>query len=342
MYSGIQAATTGNSVAYNGIELRILQADSMVNTGLSGMDDDNIAFWTGGDYDMAKKGVTATLLKKDGSGFFANNLFNWNTSGSLNVGIFQVLDDRIIVNGANGDIIITNRAIDDVASKASKTITKNDRGTLSASNTNPFDNNTPSPYWLVAVSDTDVPLSNYNIACDVEINAHVKAASYSNEGRFSQASIVSDAYVEVESNGIIKAYDLGHISVKAIAEGYDREKSDDQKIKMIVPVSMEMEGNMLVRIGLKNTRIVTGAQQGLGKASASIIADLNVKAVSTIKETIIGNDGLLVRQDSENEVKIKRDQDRLAFSIKGLKRDIKAVQSKEIYIDSDNTLKWKP
>lgn len=56
-------------------------------------------------------------------------------------------------------------------------------------------------------------------------------------------------------------------------------------------------------------------------------------AVSITRETIIGNDGLYIRQDSSNEVKIWRDSEknRIAFSILGMATNVENVATGELY-----------
>lgn len=63
-------------------------------------------------------------------------------------------------------------------------------------------------------------------------------------------------------------------------------------------------------------------------------------AVSITRETIIGNDGLYIRQDSSNEVKIWRDNtnNRIAFSIAGMSTDKYSVPINGLYRNGEQMM----
>lgn len=63
-----------------------------ITAGMSGLDD-NILLFGGGSYQQALAEITPTLLKKDGSGHFANGEIKWDGSANMQIGVFQV--DRL-------------------------------------------------------------------------------------------------------------------------------------------------------------------------------------------------------------------------------------------------------
>lgn len=72
---------SGGLVAANIILLK--NALDQITGGLSGIDDDNIGFWTGGTYSDALANVAKIILRKDGSGQLAGGNLWWNILGQL-------------------------------------------------------------------------------------------------------------------------------------------------------------------------------------------------------------------------------------------------------------------
>lgn len=74
---------TGGIVATNLLMMK--DTDGGVTAGMSGIRNDNVAFWAGGGYDEAQNDEASIILKKDGSGHLANGNINWDVSGVLNI-----------------------------------------------------------------------------------------------------------------------------------------------------------------------------------------------------------------------------------------------------------------
>ena len=71
----------GGLVATNILLLK--NALEQITGGLSGIDDDNIGFWTGGNYNDAIAGLAKIILKKDGSGQLLGGLFKFTADNKL-------------------------------------------------------------------------------------------------------------------------------------------------------------------------------------------------------------------------------------------------------------------
>lgn len=146
IYAGIAGATAGNSVEYKGIMLQegnretayqsavkyltqaiegsteisgglvatnimlLKNALNEITGGLSGIDDDNIGFWTGGTYADALANIAKIILRKDGSGQLAGGSLSWDLLGQLLFGKVGDSETIKISTGAIPDLAeINNR-----------------------------------------------------------------------------------------------------------------------------------------------------------------------------------------------------------------------------------------
>lgn len=146
IYAGIAGATAGNSVEFKGIMLQegnretayqsavkyltqaiqgsteisgglvatnimlLKNALEQITGGLSGLDDDNIGFWTGGTYADALAGLAKIILRKDGSGQLAGGSLSWDLLGQLLFGKVGDSETIKISTGAIPDLAeINNR-----------------------------------------------------------------------------------------------------------------------------------------------------------------------------------------------------------------------------------------
>lgn len=78
----------GGLVATNVMLLK--DANGVVRGGMSGLADDNVGFWTGGDYQSALDSLCAILFRKDGSGQVAGGLIKFTKTGEFQMGTFEV------------------------------------------------------------------------------------------------------------------------------------------------------------------------------------------------------------------------------------------------------------
>ena len=85
----------------------IKNAMEAITGGLSGIDDDNIGFWTGGTYSEALANVAKIILRKDGSGQLAGGGIKWDALASL----VEFIGKITATSGKVGGFDIRNNAI---------------------------------------------------------------------------------------------------------------------------------------------------------------------------------------------------------------------------------------
>jgi hypothetical protein len=89
-----------------------------ITGGMSGLNSDNIGMWTGGTYAEALSNVAKTILRKDGSGQLAGGKINWDDSGSMNVGLFNIFSNLL----SSGNISFTSDALEDLSAIPGSTV----------------------------------------------------------------------------------------------------------------------------------------------------------------------------------------------------------------------------
>ena len=99
--------------------IQLRNAANAVTAGMSGLDGEgqNVFLWCGGTLDNAIKENVLSLIRRDGSGFFAGKKMKWGTDGSFQVGPFEVTDNSVIIDATgNGDnrIIITDQSMENL------------------------------------------------------------------------------------------------------------------------------------------------------------------------------------------------------------------------------------
>lgn len=142
---------TGGLLATNVLLMKTLAG--VITAGLSGLSNDNIAFWGGGTYQDALDAIAKIILRKDGSGQFAGGKILFTNDGDLSVGALGI--------DANGNLIIK-----DSGSVNRVLLTKNDITTLSAiesSTQNTTVNNAYNEY-------TGEGTQTYNLANTLTVN----------------------------------------------------------------------------------------------------------------------------------------------------------------------------
>jgi len=325
----LKAALTGSTeisgglVGTNVILLKTLAG--LITGGMSGLSNDNIGIWTGGTYQNAIDSLAKIILRKDGSGQLAGGKIFWDLLGALNVGIFQVRDDRVVVTGEDGSIVITPKEVGQVKSTASTYSGSSGYTQLGGYHTNPIVFG--DKYIINEVSSINSEESESKVSISYGIHSHVDAYSYDNSS--SLASYLHfQPIIEIlnDSNDVIGMSFLPAHGVSAFADGEygsDSTAFDDNSsvvINCTIPA-----GSFKVRLAL------TGGDNyfnGTGdiNGSSTVGSSMSFTAVSTTKETIIGSDGLYVRLDSSNELLIKKDSvsNKIAVSSKGASFDIPA------------------
>lgn len=144
IYAGVNNSTAGNSVEYKGIMLQegnkettyqmatkyltnvikngytdvyggllatnvifFKNALEQVTGGVSGLDEDNIGFWTGGTYLQALANTAKIILRKDGSGQLAGGGIKWNALATL----VEFVGKIIATSGQIGGLTISENSL---------------------------------------------------------------------------------------------------------------------------------------------------------------------------------------------------------------------------------------
>ena len=99
--------------------IQLRNAANAVTAGMSGLDGQgqNVFLWCGGTLQQAIAENVLSLIRRDGSGFFAGKKMKWGTDGSFQVGPFEVTDNSVIIDATgNGDnrIIITDQSMENL------------------------------------------------------------------------------------------------------------------------------------------------------------------------------------------------------------------------------------
>ena len=139
--------------------IKLRNQSNKENGGISGLSNDNVAFWSGGTYEEALNQAAGNsdnipvLITKDPNGL--NTKF----------GIFKIVEDGIEVSSSSGDskVLITSQSIDEVSViqkpisintfRSGYTISKNDtKGTVTLTPTTTKDKDNISRYVIYNVS----------------------------------------------------------------------------------------------------------------------------------------------------------------------------------------------
>lgn len=317
-------------------QLFMKDIDGNMRAGMSGVETDNIGAWFGGTYTDALANLANAIIKKDGSGYFAKGLFNWNTVGGLNVGVFSVLDDRIVVRGDSGNIIITNKTIQDVASE-SNTIRDVAKGEIECTTRN-------SPislhdYTFCSINQVVPVKSTYKLHIDIDLKAIVDIR-LPGAGQ-GYGNIRNEAYLEIESGGnLLRREYLGYFDLEVEIEDDETGSSDSKSSNIVKNFDYVdvFDTNLVVRVTLTNGQMIVNAPVS-SVSDAVISGGIIIEGISTTKETIVASDGFLVRQDSANEFKIMRDNNQIRISAQGLSRDANGLEKGNFWIDNNGNLK---
>ncbi len=89
-----------------------------ITGGMSGINSDNIGMWAGGTYAEALSDVAKIILRKDGSGQLAGGKINWDSAGSMNVGLFNIFSNML----SSGNISFTSDALEDLTAIPGSTV----------------------------------------------------------------------------------------------------------------------------------------------------------------------------------------------------------------------------
>ncbi len=301
--------------------IQLRNAANAVTAGMSGLDGQgrNVFLWCGGTLDNAIKENVLSLIRRDGSGFFAGKKMKWGTDGSFQVGIFQVYQDRIVVSGDNGEsITITNLPISDVQSNA-QTINIG-TGLSGTQSTGSFNNTSTSlkNRTLDSVTASSASKGNYILKGSVSVVLNLTGGSFTGSGLKPTGvsmSITITLSVIIGSTTVLTKTICNHV------------KTQDWGATDRYTYTTTLDGESFVYSGSSGSvvvkAVITGFSCGVINSSGNYVSiglstTSPISMVSTTKETIIAKDGLVVRTDSEHYFSADISENTIKVIMKGL------------------------
>ena len=310
---------------------------------MNGLNDSrkNVFLWGGGTLAQALAENVITLIRRDGSGFFAGKKMQWGTDGSFKVGIFEVTDDSVIINANDNSgrqIVITNRSLSEAialqqtinSTTTQKTVDYYNKQTYNTSSSIQSDKSVSiSVGGMYSISEiTD--LIEYNTEVSV---IGVDEAGYDIDGDVSSSveidSITSKVQF-IQSGSVLKEISLASITNKETyvecAGGYNSTKSNSGF------GTVDFGGTTLsLKAGTLTVRIIVQYTVRLYKDNYTTQPDnvstnhFNIRINAndfTLKgidrSTVIGNDGVAVIVNSDTHFYIYNSGSNLDVRMNGL------------------------
>ena len=327
----------GGLVLTNLIKLR--NQSNKENGGISGLSNDNVAFWSGGTYEEALNQAAGNsdnipvLITKDPNGL--NTKF----------GIFKIVEDGIEVSSSSGDskVLITSQSIDEVSViqkpisintfRSGYTISKNDtKGTVTLTPTTTKDKDNISRYVIYNVSLGSIG-GNYKLDTTyAEISVSlgtmdelVGSMYLSNNAHMTLGNI----YFIVKKDGNV----IYQSTLKTQSKSYScsgNKGKDSETIQLTIPSTLDFGkgyGNVQLFFCTNELSASVSVTQnkptGVGTghyASASINTSFDISLVGVDKYVVMARDGIAIiqRQDAYFIVKNPSDSNLLDIRMKGL------------------------
>lgn len=327
----------GGLVLTNLIKLR--NQSNKENGGISGLSNDNVAFWSGGTYEEAlnqaagKSETLPVLITKDKNGY------------GTKFGIFKIVEDGIEVSSSSGDskVLITSQSIDEVSViqkpisintfRSGYTISKNDtKGTVTLTPTTTKDKDNISRYVIYNVSLGSIG-GNYKLDTTyAEISVSlgtmdelVGSMYLSNNAHMTLGNI----YFIVKKDGNV----IYQSTLKTQSKSYScsgNNGKDSETIQLTIPSTLDFGkgyGNVQLFFCTNELSASVSVTQnkptGVGTghyASASINTSFDISLVGVDKYVVMARDGIAIiqRQDAYFIVKNPSDSNLLDIRMKGL------------------------
>ena len=331
----------GGLVLTNVIQLK--NAAGTVTGGMNGLNDSrkNVFLWGGGTLAQALAENVITLIRRDGSGFFAGKKMQWGTDGSFKVGIFEVTDDSVIINANDNSgrqIVITNRSLSEAialqqtinSTTTQKTVDYYNKQTYNTSSSIQSDKSVSiSVGGMYSISEiTD--LIEYNTEVSV---IGVDEAGYDIDGDVSsrvEVESITSKVQFIQSGSVLKEISLASITNKETyvecAGGYNSTKSNSGF------GTVDFGGTTLsLKAGTLTVRIIVQYTVRLYKDNYTTQPDnvstnhFNIRINAngfTLKGidrcTVIGNDGVAVIINSDTHFYVYNSGNNLDVRMNGL------------------------
>lgn len=331
----------GGLVLTNVIQLK--NAAGTVTGGMNGLNDSrkNVFLWGGGTLAQALAENVITLIRRDGSGFFAGKKMQWGTDGSFKVGIFEVTDDSVIINANDNSgrqIVITNRSLSEAialqqtinSSITRKSVDYYNKQSYTASSSIQSDKSVSiSVGGMYSISE---------IADLIEYNTEVSVIGVDEAGEDIDGDVSSSVEIDsitskvqfIQSGSVLKEISLASITNKETyvecAGGYNSTKSNSGF------GTVDFGGTTLsLKAGTLTVRIIVQYTVRLYKDNYTTQPDnvstnhFNIRINAndfTLKgidrSTVIGNDGVAVIVNSDTHFYIYNSGSNLDVRMNGL------------------------
>ena len=341
----------GGLVLTNVIQLK--NAAGTVTGGMNGLNDSrkNVFLWGGGTLAQALAENVITLIRRDGSGFFAGKKMQWGTDGSFKVGIFEVTDDSVIINANDNSgrqIVITNRSLSEAialqqtinSSITRKSVDYSNKQSYTAASSIQSDKSVSiSVGGMYSISEitglieynTEVSVTGVDYAgedIDGDVSSRVEVESITSKVQF------------IQSGSVLKEISLASITNKETyvecAGGYNFTKSNSDF------GSVDFGGTTLsLKAGTLTVRVIVQYTAYLYKDNYTSLPDsvstnhLNVQinaygfALKGIDRcTVIGNDGVAVIINSDSHFYVYNSGNNLDVRMKGLPKSQPTVSGR--------------
>ena len=319
--------------------IKLRNQSNKENGGISGLSNDNVAFWSGGTYEEALNQAAGNsdnipvLITKDPNGL--NTKF----------GIFKIVEDGIEVSSSSGDskVLITSQSIDEVSViqkpisintfRSGYTISKNDtKGTVTLTPTTTKDKDNISRYVIYNVSLGSIG-GNYKLDTTyAEISVSlgtmdelVGSMYLSNNAHMTLGNI----YFIVKKDGNV----IYQSTLKTQSKSYScsgNNGKDSETIQLTIPSTLDFgKGYGKVQLFFctnelsASVSVTQNKPTGVGTghyASAFINTSFDISLVGIDKYVVMARDGIAIiqRQDAYFIVKNPSDSNLLDIRMKGL------------------------
>lgn len=279
-----------------------------VNAGISGVNDDNILLWGGGDYteavaakdnnfvkDAYGREIT-TLIKKDGTG---------------KIGAFRIDKDTIRVVTNNQSIVITNKSFAEL--NIDYSAAESDNETVSRNSTRGGGNVSEIGTVLKSVEIATAGIGKYNISigkieCSITANNDLDGSARVRVGNFritiSGQSSVS-LYREMEELYTTEGNQSlqGNIVIEATEFTIDNT-SDSIKVELVCDYEFDI--------------VVSDNGAGADRAQFTVFFDAPLSICSVEKATVLANDGFIISIDANHSFAIDNSEGELKIIARGL------------------------
>ena len=331
----------GGLLLTNVIQLK--NAAGTVTGGMNGLNDSrkNVFLWGGGTLAQALAENVITLIRRDGSGFFAGKKMQWGTDGSFKVGIFEVTDDSVIINANDNSgrqIVITNRSLSEAialqqtinSTTTQKTVDYSNKQSYTASSSIQSDKSVSisvgGMYSISEITDlieynTEVSVTGVDYAgedIDGDVSSSVEIDSITSKVQF------------IQSGSVLKEISLASITNKETyvecAGGYNSTKSNSGfgTVDFGGTTLSLKAGTLTVRVIVQYTAYLYKDNYTSQPDSVSTNhLDVRINAQGfTLKGidrcTVIGNDGVAVIVNSDSHFYVYNSGNNLDVRMKGL------------------------